>query len=83
MSKPNCQTKPVNCECGNVLGEEVEQDGIILFHCGGTVNWEQRGECAQCGRRFAWSVKSDIIHLHIERARKASVQINKMSEHAQ
>jgi hypothetical protein len=48
----------VNCtRCGNPIGEQVEINGIILFHAGGALNREQRGWCAQCGLPFYWYIK--------------------------
>jgi endogenous inhibitor of DNA gyrase (YacG/DUF329 family) len=56
----------VNCpECGNPIGEEIDINGITLFHAGGAVNREQRGWCAQCGTPFYWSASDTPMQLVI------------------
>jgi hypothetical protein len=47
----------VKCrKCGNPIGEQVNVNGVTLFHCGGVLNREQRGWCAKCGDPFYWYV---------------------------
>jgi hypothetical protein len=52
---------PVMCECGNQIYEEVYFQGIVLVHAGGGLLRDLRGNCAQCGKKFWWSIKDQQI----------------------
>jgi len=42
----------VVCLCGNLIGYELEKDGIAFLQIGGLVADSVHGFCAQCGRGF-------------------------------
>lgn len=78
MSKPVlCTTKG----CGNHIGEEITINGITLFHCGGVINREQRGWCAQCGQPFYWSAGDAHMRIVIAGLQiKQSLPVRKNAE---
>lgn len=74
----------VNCpECGNLIGEELDIEGITLFHIGGAINREQRGWCAQCGTPFYWSAGDSPMQLVISTMRVLKSKLPIKEEHTE
>jgi uncharacterized Zn finger protein len=60
------------CTCGTQICEEVYIEGIVLIHAGGGLWRELRGNCAQCGAVFHWSIRDKQLQRVIISRKKLS-----------
>jgi hypothetical protein len=72
MSSDVVPPVPILCACGAQICEKVYVQGIgSLFHAGGGIWHELRGNCVQCGEPFYWSAKDQQIQRVIKRQPEA------------
>lgn len=52
----------VKCpQCGHVIGDLMEGDGIVLLRVGGGICRAFHGICAVCGEEIHWSVSEQAL----------------------
>lgn len=61
------QSKPFLCECGRVIGHEVEVAGIPMLSRNGTCDWNAHGVCTRCGKDYHWTVSDTLLKRILER----------------
>ena len=58
----------VICECGEVIGQEIEVGGAPMIRMSGATLWSAHGMCRKCGKEFHWTVSYKMMKRILDRA---------------